>query len=787
MGRRLPEAGAVLLLTAAVCYAPVRASTNEYGKVELIRDRWGVPHVFAETDLGAMYGLGRAQAEDRAFQMYYSLRTIQGRLAEVVGDVADLSGRSSALQHDRKMRTFGFYRAAQAVVGNLDGETQALLRAYSAGVNDYVVRHRDELHPLFATTGLAVEPWTPADTIASWWRLGQFFAGDGTRDLMAWQNLNVGERPRFPADDAVAVVQREDVSDAWLARTRQFLAEHGLSVSSRPAASSEAGPTFSHAWVVGGPKTTTGGAVLVSDPQTPVRYPSLWHEFHICGKTFNARGIGIAGSPALLIGFNEHVAWGLTALGADQADLFRLKTDPARPDACSVDGRWEPMTVRRETIQVKGGRPLDLTVRETRFGPVVTPFAFPRPGDPEVALKRVPVCVTDRETIQGAIAMLRATDCASLARALAGWQFPSANVVFGDRKGNIGYWILAAIPVRSSADATQGAAALDGATSRSDWQGYVPTDLLPHVMNPARGWIASANHRPVGAFYEVPLGVSTGSMGDTTRSWRLRERLTARDRFSPKDVLDVHDDRVNPARRDIVRLGLHLRDVQKAALPEAAQDALRQLGPWYEAGARSDRAAPGADAAARVTTFFRVMATPLAESWGGGESGLCRFLRTAVQRVEADPRATLSADEQAFIVQALTVGSAVRGGGVRAPAPARPPAGRAGPPRARLFSFESLDGFPSPDPTDFIPMPDLADTDGGTINCQSAQSYTQFVPLHDVDAALSILPPGQSELPACRYRSSTLDLWRKGELHPAPLSRAAVEKIADKEAGDGRP
>ncbi len=214
----------------------------------------------------------------------------------------------------------------------------------------------------------------------------------------------------------------------------------------------------------------------------------------------------------------------MTALGADQADLFRLQTDEARPDEYVFDGEWREMNVRRETIKVKGGADVELVVRETRFGPVVTPFAFAQEGEPEVALKRLPVWEEDRDTIQGALAMLRATDVGTFDLALEGWRFPSVNAVFGDREGNIGYRTALALPLRSPQAPQLGRAAHDGSAGEFDWQGMVPHALLPHVQNPQQGYLYSGNHRPIGSFYKIPLTNISGSWGHTVRSWRLEER-----------------------------------------------------------------------------------------------------------------------------------------------------------------------------------------------------------------------------------------------------------------------
>jgi len=770
------------------------APRSAYGKIELVRDRWGVPHVFSQTDAGAMYGLGYAAAQERAFQMHYNLRMIQGRLAEVLGDRPSGRGKESSVDHDRKMRTFGFYRAARTVAGNLDPDSIAMLTAYSEGVNDYIAGHRDGLHPLFAKLGLRPAPWSPADCIASWWHLGQFFAGDGTRDLIQYRNLGPppagrepakgrGGRPLVPPsptrlwyDDDSAVVSRSDVPDEWLDRVSAFAREHGLNLPKPPAG--PAGPRFSHAWVVGGKRTTTGSSVLVSDPQTTVWAPSLWHEFHVCGKSFNARGVGVPGCPGLLIGWNEELAWGATALGADQADLFRLKTDGEHPNQYLLDGQWRLVETIRETIQVKGGRNVELVTGQTVFGPVVTPFAFPVPGDPEVALRRVPICQTDRETIQALLGMMRARDIESFTRATAAWQFPSLNLVFGDRRGNIGFWVLAAVPVRSRLDAHQGTAAVDGSRSEANWQGFVPHDLLPHVINPGRGWIASANHRSIGSFYPVPMGLSTGSMGHTVRSWRLCERLAAQERFTPEDVLSVHFDTVNPARRDIVRAGLHLRDALHRDLSPEAADALKHLEDWSARGAKSELTEPGSELAGEISTMFRFMTTPLAGKFGGGESGLARCLRDLQARIAKDPKAEIDREEQDFIDQSLA--GAWRSARQRfGDDPARwNEMARTQVRGRRIENFGSLDGFGSLDPLGDLRLPALVCVDGGTIESQAAQSYSQYIPLHDVDSAMSLLPPGHSERAGDPLRTSTIGTWGSGRLHPAPLSRAAVEKIA---------
>lgn len=776
------KAGLVFLCMSSAALAQQPTAAREHSAaqedVELVRDRWGIPHVFAATDEGAMYGLGHACAEDRAFQMYFALRIMQGRLAELLGDRKSRDGRRTAVHNDRKMRTFGWWRHARVVARNLPPETRRLLHAFSAGVNDWLTEHRGDLPQPFGSLGVEPERWTPAACLVSWWHLAQFFAADGTRDLIAWRNElrpPPGERPpRVAPDDEAAIIQRSDVTEEWVARVEAFVATNGLR---RAREAGQAGRKFSHAWVVGGGKTTSGSAVLVSDPQTPVTNPSLFYEFHVHGETFDARGIGVAGSPIILIGFNRDVAWGMTARGADQADLFRLRTDRRRPGQYELDGEWLEMQRRRETIRVRGGPGRGLEIRETVFGPVVSEFAFRRASEPEVALRRVPLADTRVETVQAAFAMMRADNVRAFAAALRGWRFPTANCLYGDRHGDIGYATIGAIPVRSPKSTSLGRAAHDGHGRRFDWRGYVPGELMPQVVNPARGFILSGNHRPIASFYAIPFGGATGVAGDTLRSWRLRELLQAKAMFTPEDVLKIHYDTTNAAKREIVRIGLHLRDTLGIRLEPDANRALGHLEPWFRLGAPSDLRQKGAALASQIQTGFRRNATRLTLTYGGGQSGLARFLKATQRRFARTPEALVDAYEWEYAERLLQ--NAWRAAQRRWGDEPDRWCGRARDEisTTRLGWFAGLDGFPSLDESGDMPMPDLYCVDGNTIHSQRAQSYTQWVPLHDVDQAKSICPIGQAERPGQRSRSSTYELWRRGELHPAPLSRSAVAKV----------
>lgn len=435
------------------------------------------------------------------------------------------------------------------------------------------------------------------------------------------------------------------------------------------------------------------------------------------------------------------------------------------------------MRLVREEIKVKGSRSQSMVVHETHFGPIVTNFAFSHPGEPQVALKRIPICESDRETIQGALSMMRADDVHQFLEALEDWRFPTANVLFGDAKGNISYSTAGALVLRSPKALNFGGAAHDGTASEYEWQTVIPPELVPHVINPQEGYLFSGNHMPVGLFYEIPLGIRTGAMGDSVRSWRLRQLMEDKTSMAPKDVLDIFTDAVNPARRAIVRVGYHMRDQLESELSPRALRALSYLEDWYAKGAPSDLTVPGAELAMQINTMFRFVNTELAFVYGGGDSGLSRFLKTMNKRLDANPKAEIQSMEHEYIDRLLagawdncqrTFGPDLDQWNVKA---------RRQVTDRKLGYYQSLDGFPSLSDEHDMNVPALICPDGATVFSQAAQAYVQWVPLAKVDDARSLLPPGPSERPGDPMRTVNVQAWAQGELNPAPLSRKAVRRI----------
>jgi len=391
-------------------------------------------------------------------------------------------------------------------------------------------------------------------------------------------------------------------------------------------------------------------------------------------------------------------------------------------------------------------------------------------------MKRLPICELERETIQGALAMMRAKNVKEFLKAQEGWRFPGLHSVCGDSEGSVGYRMLAAVPVRSRHALNSGESAHEGWDSKNDWQGMLPYDLLPTVVNPERGYIVSANHRPIASFYPLPLDLSSHSGGDSTRAFRLRERLEAKECLSPEEVFDIHFDSVNAVQRDYVRFGLHLRDVQKAKLSSEALQTLKHLEKWYKNGAKSDLTTDEFGLVNCIDGGFKDFGgNPMIKKYGYKGTGECLFLKVAQARLDKGAEAAFPEDEINHVDKVLS--NAWETAVQRYGPDTSTWSDRARKPllKKKLGYYQSLDGFPSLDPEQDLPVPALTRVDGNTPGSQPGQSYTQFVPLHDVDAARSILPIGQSEQPGSPWRTTNMKAWEESRLHPAPITRKAVE------------
>lgn len=757
--------------------------------ISLLRDAWGVPHVFALSDEAAFYGLGWAAAEDRLFQMLQSRLMVQGRMAEFFGPGFVPGVGELNVEHDLRARQMGWWRKALESAAALDPATYELLAAYAQGVNDAVSRPGFVKSPLIALHGLPLDPWQVEDCIGVWLRFTRHFGAEGVEEveeLRTWETL-LASLPFEQAleemfdgvvcDDSAAVVQQDEVPADVQQAMADYAALHGLDAPGTcpiPLPS----PKFSQAWAVAGERTTTGRAVLVGDARIAVARPNVFYEWSFEGKSFSARGIGVAGSPILLSGSTAHTAWGVTASGMDQADLFELATDPAgHPGQYQLDGVWRDFEVDQiESVQVLGQPDRQVHYRETVFGPVITPLLPDALPGEEFAVRRVPFHDVARNAAVGSLRMLRARDLDEFYDALSDWSYPPVNLVFADAGGRVGYAVTGDVPVRRGGAVLAGVIPQDGSASANDWLGILPHGLEPHLLDPADGRVHSANHMPIGSWYPIPIRFGTGGRGHTIRSRRLEERLGALPAtVTPGQVEAPRLDDVNGARRDLCELGLWLRDGQSAfRLSAEALDALALLEPWWSAGASMAGGQLAAALAWQMDLGFHVdkAGEALVETYGGGENGLTYFLASALQAV--DEGSGLSLPEADFVDRVLA-GAWLKASMI-GPGTTWSAWYTANVLTFDLSSWQTIEGLPAPQgaapPLTIGPVPCA---DGGTLASRPEQAYTQVVQPGTAAVARSLLAPGASELLGA-HDLDQVPLWEGDTTKPSPRTLAEIHQ-----------
>ena len=740
--------------------------------VEIVRDSWGTPHIYASSSEGAFYGLGYASAQDRMFQMEYSRRIVQGRISEIVGE--------RGLRSDKLWRTIGWYRNAQQAAENMDPQTKQLLQAYSTGVNHYLQEPGNRLY-LFDRYRITPEPWTAADSIACWYRISYHFSSldNGEvanlhkfEELTSQIGFEEATKQLFeslPVDETGAIIQEQDMSSELLAEIQDYLSSHGYSNDARILTSqTEESPKASHAWVISGNRTTTGSAILHSDPQITIYSPSIWYEFHISGGEFDARGIGVAGAPGMLIGWNRNIAWGATAAKGDVVDLYRLEINPQNLDEYLFDGSYKAMEIHNEDIILNNGATVPIQSRTTVFGPVVTSLISDSGGD-EYAMQHSEVYNSSFCSLTSMIRLMKAGDYESFRNAIENYLSPSIHMIYGDKNGNIAYQLLSGIPLRSAEYPFFGQVAQPGNSSVYDWKEIIPKKYLPHTFNPQSGAISTANNMAAGSWYPLPISFGTG---DTIRSWRLRELLNTQYEFSQEDVLAMHQDTINPAVREMVRLSRYVAYNLNLTLSPEALAALDALQSW---NGQYNISQPSYPLISNFNLMFRSSNTPLALIYGGGEAGLCNFAKKISQNLNQDPNYMPTRDEINYVDTLL--GNAWT-----------KTITNLGSDKSKwLENYDqtihveyqnNLENLGSLDANTDFTSPPLICKHTATILSQHGNSYSQNIRFDDIDLSKSVLPPGISEDPHSQFFNDQIPLWSEGELRPAPLSREII--IAEK-------
>ncbi|MDZ7699644.1 MAG: penicillin acylase family protein [Deltaproteobacteria bacterium] len=489
--------------------------------VEILRDTYGVPHIYAQDETDLYFGFGYAMAQDRLWQMEFTRRLGQGRLAEIFGE-----------DFVRVDKYFHMLTAA-GINSDMPPQYVPMFAAFTNGINAYINDHMDRLPIEFTILRYTPEPWQANDYIAAVKVITWALSSGWRVDLMAGKVLKkVGEaqfKDAFPPwpGDAPLIIPQGAISRKLMASTDLDLSESIDGLIAPPAAGA------SNNWVVSGKKSQSGKPMLANDTHLPLTNPSFWWEVHLVCPTIDVCGFAATGIPGIPIGQNRHVAWGITNVMVDDVDFYIEKINPDNPRQYWNRDHWADMTVRKETIAVKGKDPVEVEFLLTHHGPIVTD------GKNNAAQRPISArwAFTDAaQPVRAGSLLMKAEDVSQVIEALRYWEAPGQNFVFADTKGNIGYWCATLIPIRTKSD---GLLPVPGWTGEYDWAGYVPFEKKPHLINPEAGFIATANNKVTDKDYPYRIG---RYWEPTDRITRIVQLLTQKETLSVDDFKQMHMD-----------------------------------------------------------------------------------------------------------------------------------------------------------------------------------------------------------------------------------------------------
>ena len=483
--------------------------------VEILRDRWGIPHIYAEKDDDLFFGYGYAMGQDRLWQLDYLRRKAMGRLSEILGP--------SGLEADTIVRTVGINRVVDAEIGRLPGQTMSRLEAFSGGINAAMREASDRLPIEFALLDYAPEPWSPADSVAIWAEFRWYLTGRlPVIVIPELARRALGDGPLYKAF-LTGEAEQESILPAGSYPSRRTGAGRVGDVVSDPDEGQG-----SNNWVIAGSRTTSGMPLLASDPHIAFGSVSCWYEVHLSGAGFNTAGAGYAGVPGLLFGRNERVAWGLTNNICAQRDLYQEKESTDRPGRFLYDGEWEQSTSVEETIEVKGSEPVVKTIRFSRNGPIVDEI-LPAPARDTGPVSLRWMGHEPCDEITSMLALCRAESAAGARESLRTWIVPTFSFGFADVDGHIGYQATGLLPIRES----WGRGYRQGWEPEQSWRETIPFDAMPSIEDPDQGWIRSANNRTAPDDFPYPL---SGVWSSGYRAQRIRNLIEEKKLHSRQDI-----------------------------------------------------------------------------------------------------------------------------------------------------------------------------------------------------------------------------------------------------------
>jgi penicillin G amidase len=728
--------------------------------VEVLRDRWGVAHIYAKNTDDLFFAQGFAAAQDRLFQLDWWRRVAVGETAEVVGP--------AAVPGDRFARLMLYRGDMEAEWASYSPDTQRIVTAFTKGINAYIDQLGGRWPIEFQILAYAPKKWRPQDCLGrmSGIIMSRNFQAEVFRaELIARVGLDKA-RQVVPTDPQrlFAPAPGLDLAGIDLSVLAGYLAATSAPTYQLP-------PSESNNWVVDGMLSASAKPLLASDPHRGITIPALRHLVHLHAPGWNVIGAGEPALPGVALGHNEHIAWGITIVGTDQADLYVEETHPQDPAQYKVGADWEKMTLVHERIAVRGANaPVDVELRFTRHGPVIhqddkrqRAFALRWSGSEPGGAAYL-----------GGLAVSRARNKAEFLGALKCWKIPALNFVYADKDDNIG-WVAAGLtPIRKGWD---GLLPVPGAGGQYEWQGFLPVKDLPQSFNPAQHFLATANHNILPAGYPHEIGYEFSPI---YRFARIKQRLEAQKKFDLEDFKSIQHESTSLPGQALVRL-LRTIDIAEPALAPYAQlfrewdgvlSRTAQAGPLYAAWIRDLQDAfygahvpkellEGVRSLSGIPVMLAALEKP-DKTWFGdkAQAERDRLMRTTFAGAVAKVQKLLGNDPAQWSWGKLHT------------AKLRHPLATLGPAYAKAFNLGP------------VPRGGDAQTPNNTRHDEQFQqlhgaSYRQLFDLADWDRGLATSTPGQSGQPGSPHYADLLPLWAEGQYFPLAYSRAKVEQVAE--------
>ena len=723
--------------------------------VSVLRDRWGVAHIYAQNQHDLFFAQGFVASQDRLFQLELWKRSGQGRLAEVLGP--------SALFRDINARLLRYRGDMKSEYESYSPDTREILEAFTSGINANIAlrlaKGSSGMPIEFKTAGFRPEPWKPEDCLnrmAAFSMTGNAMAELEHAEMVAAVGPDKASR-LLDLDPKVVLDPAPGVDFSGLS---PGLLENVMGSDSRikvPAYYIEG----SNNWTVSGRLTQSGKPLLANDPHRVLTVPSLRYMVHLVAPGWDVIGAGEPALPGVALGHNQQIAWGFTVFGSDQQDLYLEELNPDDHSQYRTDRGWEPMQVEREVFRIRGNPDVAVELKFTRHGPVLWQ------NDRQALALRWVGTEPGTAGYLASLAVDRAENWGQFSSAMKRWLVPSENIVYADRAGNIGEYSAGLSPVRRN---WTGLLPVSG-TGGYEWSGFIPVSDLPHSYNPPNGFIATANNKMIPESYPYNIGFEWYSRYRAQRITQvLAASVHAGHKLTIEDFKRLQNDVVSiPARELVQLLGraeqdheaseaqllLHWDGVLDKNSPAAAlyelfleelkKAVVRKLAPprlWFLARSWS------------AYQVLGVLSHPSQDIFGaepekGRNQLMEQSLHTACERL----RKLEGGDSAKWTWGQL-----------------------------HYMQFRhSL----APMVPDLGPLPRSGDGDTVGATGHSADSfeqvagasYREILDPDDWDNSVAVNTPGQSGEPGSRHYSDLMPLWNEGEYFPLAYSHDAVERV----------